>query len=858
LYERLHQPASSLLTLIVAPPGFGKTTLATQWAQSPSGASAAWLSVDEDDDEVGRFLGYVVAALGHVYPQVTPNADALLAATAAPTPRAVITALLNDIATCDAPVALVIDDYHQIKSPAIHDLVTWLLEHMPANFRLLIATRIDPPLPLSRLRARGQLTEIRVADLRFTLDESIAFFAAMGLTLNQADIASLEGRTEGWVAGLQMAALSLSGRDEAYRHQFVAAFTGSHRHILDYLADEVLERQPEPVLLFLLQTAILNHLTAPLCDAVTGQHDGEAMLTYAEQANLFVVALDEERQWYRYHHLFADVLRHRLNRQFPERIMQLHLRASQWYEANHFYGDAISHAVAASAVDRAADLLETVSRELWTHRAMANMQSWLRLLPDSLIQNRPRLALLDAQLQLFRGQIATVEPRVRDAEVALSHSSERDQELENELIALKSMTENFRHGNSDGLKLAEQAADNLPTDHPLRGMALLNIAIAYWLRGDIGLAEEAFIRTQDACLAIGNTYQGQVAMAYRGQAALMRGRLQQAIAIYQAALDLTPERWELPDINGLFVGLGALRYEQDDLESAEHELERGTRLAEAEQNAIVTVGGLVFQSFIASVNHDTIRAQRQMKTALEIARQAAIEWVWAIPSLDARWSHWLLLHDDLETARGWAAQAERALSELPLLQSEANQLAIARVRIADNQPDEARSLLDAVITTARNGRSLHALQATVLRALTLRNTELAFQSLEDALAQAEPEGFVRLFVDEGDAMRRLLERYVSSRPSSTLRPYAARLLRAFAGLNATAASGEMPLDEPLSERELEVLSLMAEGLTNTDIANRLYLSVATVKKHGTNIFGKLNAASRQQAVERARELHLIR
>lgn len=858
LYERLRQPAN-VLTLIVAPPGFGKTTLATQWAQAHPAAGTAWFSVDEDDNEVERFLVYMVAALAHIYPKIATATEKLLAASDSLAPRAIITALLNDIAAYEAPVALVLDDYHQIKSPVIHESLAWMLDHMPANFQLLIATRSDPPLPLSRLRARGQLTEIRVSDLRFTLEESVAFFDAMGLALNESDVAMLESRTEGWVAGLQMAALSLSGRDEAYRRQFVTAFTGSHRHILDYLADEVLERQPEPVLSFLLQTSILDHLTAPLCDAVTGSHDGEAMLAHAEQANLFVVALDEERRWYRYHHLFADVLRHRLSRQFPERVPLLHLRASQWFQANNRFGEAIAHAVAAGEADRAGDLLDVVAREPWTRHSLANLRNWLRLLPDSTISRRPRLALIDAQVQVFHGHLMTAVERVRQAEHLLSTAVDPDPFLQSELRLLQSLTDNLTQQHPDGLELAERAVAELAQSHPLRGSALLSVSIAYWLRGEVDRAEEAFMRTQEACLANGSNFQAQVALVYLAQIAVMRGRLQQAEAMYRKAMDVSTERGDLQEATGLFIGLGAILYEQDQLEAAGRELNRGMELAEQSHNSIVLNGGLIVQAFLAHACRDFERAQALLQSSKRTAEASGMRWVWVIPSFAARWSHLLLLQGDVAAARQTLEWAEQHPEKLPALQHEANQLAFARVLIVEGQPEAALAILNPLMEAAnRHGRLLHGLQAQALRALALRNQQLAFTALETALQQAEPAGFVRLFVDEGDAMRRLLERYMTGRASGRLHAYAARLLRAFAGVAEPNIAFAQGLAEPLSERELEVLGLMAEGYSNSDIANRLYLSIATVKKHGTNIFGKLSVANRQEAIERARELRLIR
>jgi LuxR family maltose regulon positive regulatory protein len=454
--------------------------------------------------------------------------------------------------------------------------------------------------------------------------------------------------------------------------------------------------------------------------------------------------------------------------------------------------------------------------------------------------------------------MAAVE-RVQQAEHMLSVAADPDPLLRSELRLLQSLLDNLTQQHPDGLELAEQAAHELVQAHPLRGTALLSMGIAYWLRGDVDRAEEAFMRTREACLAVGSTFQAQVALVYLAQITVMRGRLQQAETIYREAMDIATERGDLQEATGLFIGLGAILYEQDQLEAARRELNRGMELAEQSHNSIVLNGGLIIQAFLTHACRDFERVQVLLQASRRTAEASGMRWVWIIPSFAARWSHLLLLRGDSASARQTLEWAEQHSETLPALQHEANQLATARVLIAEGQPEAALAILNPLMEAAtRHGRLLHVMQAQALRALALRNQELAFAALETALEQAEPGGFVRLFVDEGDAMRRLLERYLTSRASGHLRAYAARLLRVFAGVAEIDVSAAQGLVDPLSERELEVLGLMAEGLSNSDIANRLYLSVATVKRHGTNIFGKLSAASRQQAIERARELRLIR
>ncbi|MCC7446220.1 MAG: helix-turn-helix transcriptional regulator [Anaerolineae bacterium] len=858
LQSRLKQAVSYPLTLIIAPPGFGKTTLAVQWVQALPTSTAAWLTVDSDDNEPTRFLAYLIASLKVAYPDLGVGAQQLLESPRPVPPRAMIASLINDIVGLRQAVCLVIDDYHVITEPAIHDALAYLLDNVPNNFHLLLVGRSDPPLPLPRYRARGQLTEFRVADLRFTLDEAVTFFESLEITLTKDDVSRLESRTEGWVAGLQLTALSLTGRDESYNRRFVQAFTGSHRHILDYLADEVLEHQPQQVQAFLLETSILDRLAALLCDAVTGRSDGKAMLAYLEQANLFVVPLDEERQWYRYHHLFADVLRHRLRMQQPELPPVLHMRASQWYEQHHLYGEAITHALAAQDVERAAGLLEVASRDFWTRREMSMIHSWLRLLPEPEVRHRLRLTLVDAQLHLFQGHMAIVERRIRDAQQTLAQHPQSDPLLHNELIALQSMAENLMRGGSDGLQLATQAAEHLPPEHPLRGTALLNIGIAHWLRGDLDPAEAALLRTKDVCLDVGNTYQAQVAMAYQGQIQWMRGLLLEAETTYRTALDLTPERWDIPDINGLFVGLGAIQYEQNDLAAAEQNLEHGTALARQEENALVIIGGLTWQAFAANAKHDLPRARQLVAEAAQIAEKAKIDWVWVAPSLAAQWSQLALLQGDLAAARRWLVGIDSRKNDAPPLQREAEQVALARLATAEDRPDEARLILEPLLENARKHRqNLSVIRASILLALALRNnTERAFSLLEQALEMAEPEGFVRLFVDEGEPLRLLLEQLVNRRESS-IRTYAGLLLRACSRVTAASMPAAKQLPEPLSAREMEVLRLLSEGHSSNEIAQKLIISVETARKHIKNIYGKLDVHSQFEAIRRAQELDLI-
>ena len=507
LSERLREGMGRKLTLISAPAGFGKTTLLSEWRMIhlESERALAWVSLDGGDNDPARFLSYLVGALRTVEAGV---GEAALVALSSPQPRpieAVVTALVNDLAAIPRDFALVLDDYHAVEAPPVHDVVGFLIEHMPPQMHLIISSRTDPPLPLARLRARGQLAELRAADLRFTVDEAAAFLNdVMGLALAARDVAALEARTEGWVAGLHLAALSMWGREDAAG--FVSAFTGSNRHVLDYLAEEVLERQPEGVRTFLLETSVLDRLSGPLCDVVAGSSDGQEMLEALEKANLFIVPLDDERRWYRYHHLFSDFLRHRLRRIQPDGVLGLHRRAAEWYESHGFVEDAIGHALAAGDEGRAARLVEQNTEAVVMRSEGATLLRWLEALPEELVRSRPRLSVGYAIASLFGGRLDVVEPLLQDAERALEGSPEVSAESPPQtgaggwladipgcIAVIRGDLARMRGDVPRATELARRALVRLPerTGY-LRSKAAWNLGVTSWMRGDLAAAEGAF------------------------------------------------------------------------------------------------------------------------------------------------------------------------------------------------------------------------------------------------------------------------------------------------------------------------------------------------------------------------------
>src|SRR6266702_3421033 len=600
LLERLNEGLHRKLTLIAAPAGFGKTTLVSEWValiERPKArrARTAWLSLGEGDNDPARFVAYLVAALQTIGEGVL----GVLQSPQPPPTESILTALLNEITTLPDHFVLVLDDYHVIDAKAVDMALTYLVEHLPPQMHLVIATREDPHLPLARLRARGHLTELRAADLRFTAAEAAAFLnQVMGLSLSAEDIAALEDRTEGWIAGLQLAALSMQGHQDV--PGFIRAFAGDHRYIVDYLVEEVLQRQPEPVRSFLLQTSILDRLHGPLCDAVTGQEEGNARLEALERGNFFVVPLDDQRHWYRYHHLFAEVLSAHLLAEQPDQVSTLHRRASEWYEQNGSVADAIRHALSACDFERAADLVELAIPAMRQSRQEARVLGWLKALPDELLQVRPVLSVGYAWALLLNGELEGVEARLQNAERWLDTTADRGEMVvvdDEEFRRLPGGIAIFRAAIAqalgsvpDTLKYAQQARDLVPEDdHLLRGSAAGFLGLAYWTSGDL----EAAHRSYAECMALvqrGGYLSDALGCAIAlADIRIAQGRLHEAMSTYEQALQEALGQGE-PVLRGtadMYVGLSELHCEQNDLHTATELLLRSKELgvlAELSQN----------------------------------------------------------------------------------------------------------------------------------------------------------------------------------------------------------------------------------------------------------------------------------
>jgi LuxR family maltose regulon positive regulatory protein len=885
LSERLDRGAASKLVLVSAPAGFGKTTLLTEWlAAGPAGPGgerlAAWLSLDRGDNDPASFWAYVIAALRTVASEVGEGALALLDAPQPAPIEVVLTTLLNDLGAVAGEIVLVLDDYHVIEGREVQGGMAFLLDHLPPGLHVVIASRADPVLPLARLRARGELAEIRAAQLRFTAEEAAAYLTGMGLALTARDVAALEGRTEGWIAALQLAALSMQGRDDVA--SFIAGFAGDDRYVVDYLAEEVLARQSDRVQAFLLQTCILGRLSGPLCDAVTGQGGGKAMLEALDRGNLFLVPLDDRRRWYRYHHLFADVLRARLWDEQPGQVPGLHRRASEWHGQNGELSEAVGHALAAGDFERAAGLVELASPAMRRTRQEAKLRGWLEVLPSEVVRARPVLSVDFAGVLLMGGELEGVEGRLRDAERWLAPATGHREEPqdpaaemvvadEEEYLRLPATIESYRaaqalaRGDAPGtVRHAQRAIElALDDDHLCRASAAALLGLVYWGSGDL----EAGHRAYSACVA-GLRRAGHIADTFGCSIALAdirstQGRLGDALRTLEQALQLAGEQGG-PVLRGtadMYVGMSEIARERDDLRAATQLLLRSQELGEHT--------GLPQNRYRWRVAMARVRqAEGDLHGALDLLNEAERLYVSdffpnvrPVPAVRARvW----IAQGRLGEALGWAREQGLSVDDDLSYLREFEHITLARLLLARYQDEraqrlmhEAAGLLERLLPAAETGgRTGRVIEILVLRALAhqaLGDTPAALAALERAMMLAEPEDYVRVFADEGPPMTSVLR---AAAKQGTRRDYARRLLAAV-GTTETGSRTTLALIDPLSERELDVLRLLGTELDGPAIARELMVSLNTMRTHTKNIYAKLAVTNRRAAVRRAAELNLL-
>lgn len=877
--------AACKLTLISAPAGFGKTTLLSEWISNLKSCGLAqdrsqipvfklcWLALDEGDNDLTRFLAYLVAALETVEPGLEAGAPGAFQAPRAATLESDLTSLINQLAAVTAPCVLILDDYHVIETQAIHQAVTFLLDHLPPQMHLTIATRADPPLPLSRLRARSQLVDLRADQLRFTPEEIAVFLnKVMGLKLSAENIAALEARTEGWIAGLQLAALSMQGRQDI--HGFVSAFTGSQYYIMDYLTEEVLKLQPERVRSFLLQTSILDRMCGPLCNAVmqedrAGTSDGQAMLETLEQMNLFLIELDDERRWYRYHHLFADVLNRRLEQLFPDRLQELHLRASQWYEQNEFIFEAAHHALMAGNQRHAAQLVEQNGCALIMRGEVVTLLKWIQTV-ESYSQTRPWLAIQKAWALSLTGHLDRVEPTLQPAEKMIA-SLEPTTEVRimlGTIAAARSHSANLQGEARLAADFARQALGYLPDTDPfpqsLRSVATATLGDASWITGNVEEAKLAYTEAVRIGQAAGNLHMIIIANSNLAHSLMEQGRLHQAARIYSETLQMAtrPDGQRSPLADRVYAGLSRVSYEWNHLEAAAQYTHPCIELCRQWGNDDLLAVGYVMLARLEHVQGNLEKAQEAMRAAEQLASECRLSSrrsIWVKSALARLWIAQGNLDRVAHLVQEGGLTKDVINRETEILYSrEPEYLTLLRLLLAQGDHDAALALSERLLKPAEvTNRMGRVIEILVLQALTFqakKDMAQALTVLEKALSLAQPEGYVRAFLDEGEAMAKLLYQVKSHRRGAG---YAAELLSAMGKASGIAEPPSQLLIEPLSQRELEVLKLIQAGYSNQAIAAKLVISITTVKRHISNIYAKLGVESRTQAVSLGRELELF-
>jgi LuxR family maltose regulon positive regulatory protein len=875
LVARLNRGLSGKLTLVSAPAGFGKTTLVADWLQQGD-RSFTWLSLDEGDNEPTRFLAYLGAALARIHDDWSQPVERALRAPQPSPPQGVVAALINEIAAGERELVLALDDYHTISNSAIHETLRFLLDHLPPAMHLVLVSRTDPPLPLARLRARSQLAEIRVDDLRFTAEEAASFLnEVMGLALTPEQIVTLEARTEGWIAGLQLAALSLQGLGSGQDVTgFMDAFAGSHRYVMDYLVEEVFGRQPLPIQEFLLQTSILERLCGPLCDAILDERPemantsssvggpssaGQATLQYLEDHNLFTVPLDHERRWYRYHHLFADLLRDRLRQTLPERVPDLHRSAAAWYERHELMEEAVHHALKAQDYALAVRLIQQVAFSLWQHSKTYTLLTWMRAMPEALVRSHTSLCVDYAAALTVTGQLDAVEPWLQAAEALFREqaASPTAPFFLAHVYNLRAYLARFRGTPDEALAFSQRALEHTPANRlDVRGPTLMHMGHAYLLNGNAAEADRTLTEACDICRAIHHPAAYLSAAHYLAQLRIYQGQLHEAQAIYQAAAKFVSEQG-VPVCAGIEqIGLGDILREWNDLEAAASHIDEGLRLAEMGGDFVFLRDGYLARAWLELALGNLDDALASVQKAEQVVRHHRCAWETALVGV---WQARLCLaRGDLAGAATWSRTCGLSPDDEPCFLDELGHLTLAQVLLAQDRLEEAGRLLErlqqAAGSAGRQGRLIQILIAQALVRQAGGDEAGALLSLEQSLVLAEPEGYVRTFLDAGPGMIPLLRRA----SSCGIAPgYVARLLEATGQPPFSQPSVAQPLVEPLTPRELEVLSLIAGGLRNQEIADQLVISLATVKRHISNIYGKLGVSHRTQAVAHAQELCLL-
>ncbi len=884
LVHRLDSDLKQGLVLVCAPAGFGKTGLLAEWA-SHGRRPFAWLSLDAADNDPTRFWRHVVAALDRARPGIGVQVGPLLGPPPPTSFESLVTALINEFDTRhdEDEVPLVLDDYHMIDAPVVHSALTFLLEHLPTGLRLVLAGRSDPPLPLARLRARGQLAELRADELRFAPDEAAALLGEVtGGGLPDAAVRMLTTRTEGWAAGLQLAGLSLRG--QADPTHFAAKFNGSHRYILDYLAGEVIEQLSDQVRTFLLETSVLERLSGELCDAVTGRADGQEMLEGIERAGLFLVPLDEVRGWWRYHDLFAELLRARLRHERPGHASGLHRNAATWCEAHGLADEAVHHALHADDTAWAAHMIERHFDEMFRRGDQATVHGWLSELPPALVQSRPRLCLAQAWMALLSSNMGAAEPQLDAAQRTRAPADEEPFEpsvgkpaswLANVPAASTLGRAWLAYSHGDATETAAFAAMALaelgPDDWMLESLTWWQLGLAEWLRGSLEEAEQAFISSiaqwraaDERSLAVRGYY-------HLGQVQCAQGRLDAAVGTHRQALEITaPRGVSTMSTAGMgYVGMAGVAYQRGELDAALRYVTEGIAHCRQLTYTQPLAAGLATLAWIRQATGDPAGAMEAIGEAEQLTSGIAVADLFN--PVPAQWARLRLAQGDIVAAAHWTNTRGLSADDEPSYYREPEYLVVVRLLLAQDLPGPALALLEKMLAATPRSCAgsiieIQALQALALAARGAENT--ALDVLANALALARGPGYVRVFADEGAPMSALLHRLIAAQQGQHVirhvpLGYLARVLQALSQIHVVQGSGPSAatavpgLVEQLTSREGDVLSLLVAGRSNRQIADELVVSVHTVKKHLTHIFGKLGAVNRTEAAARARQLGLI-
>jgi LuxR family maltose regulon positive regulatory protein len=884
LVERLDESINKKLTLVAAQAGFGKTTLLCDWIHQRD-VPTSWFSVESSDSDPLQFLTYLIAALQNIDKNIGLTALDLLKSPELPPLPSILTALINSITHVSENFILVLDDYHLANAQPINTVLTFLLDHLPPQMHIILSTRSDPPLPLSRLRSQNQMLEIRTSDLSFTREETVRFIRKnLGIDLTSDEIELLERKTEGWITGLQLAVLSMQSRGDAA--QFIKDFKGDNRYIADYLMEEVLSGQPDHIQNFLLYTSILERLYGPLCDTVTGQKDSYQKLIDLERANLFIYSLDNEQKWFRYHRLFSDLLFQRLKYSQPDTVDELHRRASEWYFRNSFKDEAVSHALIAQDFDRASNLIEDIAEPIWERGQQAKLLRWFKSLPVGMVSTKPMLSILQARSQVMCGDSPSAELTLQKAEQVLEtdcgegiemlpdgtsfHRELSRDEFCGKIATVRALLAMYRGDVDSATHQAREALYLLTREDMMwRGVAASMLGMAHgWAgTGDIIKAKQGFSEARDISETAGNASLFVFASMGLAVVEIFQGRLKEALKLFRKLKRFIEERGlvETGNASSILSSIGAILFEMNEIEEGRRLVEESIEHAEKAYDWVVLAANrlnLVRILFSAGEYHE---AQNVLSILVQDTSDFEIP-PWMKHRTSALRARIYLATKNGEEVDRWVEDSRLSLKDKITHRREAEFLVFARILHDQNRLDEADHLLKRLISNAEAGnRILVVMEALLIRALVLYDRGEVNEALEvlgQVLALAEPGGFVRIFVDEGPDMAELLaknltelEKSYGQPPTRVSRTYLKKLLVAFEAEKPPPK--EKIHAEALSEREIEVLLLIKAGFSNQDIANKLFISLNTVRTHTKNINAKLDVHSRTQAIARAKELGLL-